>query len=95
MARRGILKFIDNQSQNIRQRVFRQSDEPTYEPIEDDQPIVKRGRKKKNDTDNLPPPVYVPVEQKIDVEIADIIRIKPSDFSALKDSFEEWASKWN
>jgi hypothetical protein len=42
-----------------------------------------------------PDPVYIPSEQKIDVEIRDILRIKPSDFSALKDSFEEWASKWN
>jgi hypothetical protein len=38
---------------------------------------------------------YIAVEQKIEVEIRDLIRIKPSDFSALKDSFEEWASKWN
>lgn len=40
-------------------------------------------------------PQYVVSEQKVDVEIRDILRIKPQDFSALKDSFEEWASKWN
>lgn len=33
-------------------------------------------------------------DEKIDVEIRDIIRIRPQDFSALKNSFEEWASKW-
>lgn len=38
---------------------------------------------------------YIPTQQKIEVEIRDIIRISPGDFSALKDSFEEWASKWN
>jgi hypothetical protein len=37
---------------------------------------------------------YVDTDQKIDVEIRDIIRIKPSDFSALKNSFEEWAKQW-
>lgn len=40
-------------------------------------------------------PIKQAVEQKIEVEIRDIIRIKPSDFSALKDSFEQWASNWN
>jgi hypothetical protein len=34
-------------------------------------------------------------DEKIEVEIRDIIRIKPSDFSALKNSFEEWASQWD
>lgn len=47
------------------------------------------------DTKDGQPFVYVPSEAKIDVEIRDIIRIKPSDFSLLKDSFEEWASRWN
>lgn len=34
------------------------------------------------------------IDEKIDVEIRDIIRVRPQDFSALKNSFEEWASKW-
>lgn len=35
------------------------------------------------------------IDQKIDVEIRDIIRIRPQDFSALKGSFEEWAKQWD
>lgn len=38
---------------------------------------------------------YVPDTQKIDVEIREIVRIKPQDFSALKLSFEEWARQWD
>lgn len=34
-------------------------------------------------------------DQKIDVEIRDIIRVRPQDFSALKNSFEEWAKQWD
>ena len=37
----------------------------------------------------------VPDDSKIPVEIRDIILIKPQDFHALKNSFEEWASQWN
>lgn len=33
--------------------------------------------------------------EKIDVEIRDIIRVRPQDFAALKNSFEEWAAKWD
>lgn len=33
-------------------------------------------------------------DEKIEVEIREIIRIRPQDFSALKNSFEEWAEKW-
>lgn len=38
---------------------------------------------------------YIPETQKIDVEIREIVRIKPQDFSALKLSFEEWARLWD
>lgn len=38
---------------------------------------------------------YLPVDEKIDVEIREIIRIRPADFEALKNSFEEWANQWN
>lgn len=33
-------------------------------------------------------------DEKIDVEIREIIRVRPQDFNALKLSFEEWASLW-
>ena len=33
-------------------------------------------------------------DEKIDVEIREIIRVRPSDFGALKNSFEEWAHTW-
>lgn len=38
---------------------------------------------------------YERTDEKIEVEIRDIIRVKPCDFEALKASFEEWASKWD
>lgn len=34
------------------------------------------------------------LDEKIDVEIREIIRVRPQDFSALKNSFEEWAKNW-
>lgn len=44
------------------------------------------------------PPVIDPVivhdDEKIEVEIREIVRIRPQDFSALKNSFEDWSSKW-
>lgn len=33
-------------------------------------------------------------DEKIEVEIREILRIRPQDFAPLKNSFEEWASKW-
>lgn len=33
-------------------------------------------------------------DEKIDVEIREIIRIKPQDFAGLKNSFEHWADQW-
>lgn len=33
-------------------------------------------------------------DEKIDVEIREIIRVRPQDFSALKNSFEDWAKNW-
>ena len=33
-------------------------------------------------------------DEKIEVEIREVIRIKPEDFGALKNSFEDWASGW-
>jgi hypothetical protein len=38
---------------------------------------------------------YLPVDEKIDVEIREIVRIHPRDFEALKNSFEEWAKRWD
>jgi hypothetical protein len=34
-------------------------------------------------------------DQKIDVEIREIIRVRPCDFEALKNSFESWAAQWD
>lgn len=33
-------------------------------------------------------------DQKIEVEIREVVMVRPQDFHALKNSFEEWASKW-
>jgi len=33
-------------------------------------------------------------DEKIEVEIREIIRVRPQDFGALKNSFEEWAKNW-
>lgn len=33
-------------------------------------------------------------DEKIEVEIREVVRIRPQDFSALKNSFEEWRDKW-
>ena len=38
---------------------------------------------------------YVHEVQKVDVEIREVVRIRPQDFSALKNSFEEWAKQWD
>lgn len=38
---------------------------------------------------------YVADSQKIPVEIREIMRIKPQDFAAFKNSFEEWAKGWD
>lgn len=34
-------------------------------------------------------------EEKIPVEIRDIIRINPKDFAAFRNSFEEWRKTWD
>jgi hypothetical protein len=33
-------------------------------------------------------------DDKFEVEIREMVRIRPQDFKALKDSFEEWRNKW-
>ncbi len=38
---------------------------------------------------------YVPNDEKIEVEIREIIRVRPQDFAALKASFEEWVQAWD
>jgi hypothetical protein len=38
--------------------------------------------------------VVIRDDEKFEVEIREIVRIKPQDFKALKDSFEEWRNKW-
>lgn len=38
---------------------------------------------------------YVQVDEKIPVEIRDIVRIKPEDFKAFKGAFEEFIKQWD
>lgn len=38
--------------------------------------------------------IYSPNDEKIEVEIREIVRIRPGDFQAFKASFEGWASTW-
>jgi hypothetical protein len=38
---------------------------------------------------------YAPLDEKIEVEIREIVRIRPQDFRALKDSFEDWLKNWD
>jgi hypothetical protein len=33
-------------------------------------------------------------DEKIEVEIREILRIRPQDFQAHKSSFEDWANNW-
>lgn len=37
---------------------------------------------------------YVKYSDMVDVEVGDLFRIRPQDFSAFKKSYEEFASKW-
>jgi hypothetical protein len=34
-------------------------------------------------------------DEKIPVELRQILRINPRDFAALKNSFEEWSKQWD
>lgn len=52
--------------------------------------LQPRSRKSRKSQDLI----IKPVDEKIDVEIRDIIRIRPQDFHLVKDSFEEWAKQW-
>jgi hypothetical protein len=33
-------------------------------------------------------------DEKIEVEIREVLRVRPQDFGALKNSFEAWVSGW-
>lgn len=39
-------------------------------------------------------PTYDRDDDKFEVTIKEVVRIRPQDFRALKDSFEEWRDKW-
>ena len=52
---------------------------------------IQPGSGKQGKSESL---TYIPADQKIEVEIREIIRIKPQDFAALKNSFEAWAKEW-
>lgn len=47
------------------------------------------------DLTNEEAPIYLRYDEKIEVEIREVIRIRPQDFAILKDSFERWAQKWD
>ena len=51
-------------------------------------------RRKKVIKEALEAPIYQ-FEDKIPVEIREIVRINPRDFAALKNSFEEWVRQWD
>jgi hypothetical protein len=57
---------------------------------EDIQQRISKFRKSKDLEDTQ----EIPLDEKIPVEIRDIVRIRPQDFSALKNSFEEWRKSW-
>jgi len=38
---------------------------------------------------------YVQADEKIPVEIRDIVRIKPENFKAFKSAFEEFIKQWD
>lgn len=40
-------------------------------------------------------PIVERQDQKIDIEIRDIVRVKPQDFWAVKNSYEQWAQQWD
>lgn len=39
-------------------------------------------------------PKVIRDDEKFEVEIREVVRIRPQDFRALKDSFEEWRNLW-
>lgn len=40
------------------------------------------------------PVIEVPLDEKIPLDIRDRIRIRPQDFCAVKQSYEEWRATW-
>jgi hypothetical protein len=34
-------------------------------------------------------------DEKIPIEIREVMRIRPQDFQAFKSSFEDWVSQWD
>jgi len=44
--------------------------------------------------DEVVEPKVIRDDEKFEVEIRELVRIRPKDFEALKNSFEEWRDKW-
>ena len=44
---------------------------------------------------NIKDPVYLPNDEKIEVDIRETIRVRPNDFWSAKQSFEEWLQLWD
>jgi hypothetical protein len=55
---------------------------------------MRKSKDKEQGEESLEPKVER-YDQKIEVEIRHIVRVKPEDFKAVRDSFEEWALKWD
>jgi hypothetical protein len=47
------------------------------------------------DVELAPEPVIEYEDEKVEMLIKEVIRIRPQDFSACKHSFEEWVNSWD
>ena len=54
-------------------------------------PRLRKRISKSRESENI---TIIPIDEKIEVEIRDIIRVRPQDFQAIKNSLEEWAKQW-
>jgi len=55
---------------------------------------LQPGNLQQQEQGKLVEPEIIRNEDKFEVEIREMVRIRPQDFKALKDSFEEWRNKW-
>jgi len=55
---------------------------------------LQPGNLQQQEQSKLVKPEIIRNEDKFEVEIREMVRIRPQDFKALKDSFEEWRNKW-
>jgi len=55
---------------------------------------LQPGNLQQQEQSKLVTPKTIRDDDKFEVEIREMVRIRPQDFKALKDSFEEWRNKW-